>query len=170
MKTKDSFLRYATLESMETSEHLHSKINIHDTLQDKIAEKLTNAFGTTGFFVVHVVVFIVWITWNLLPQFHHFDPFPFIFLTVVTSIEAIFLAIIVLMSQNRDARIATTRSKLDFEIDVRSEAEITRIIMMLEEMQDHFNIQRTDDDDLRWMKKPTNIEDLQKKTEEYRDQ
>jgi uncharacterized membrane protein len=69
-----------------------------------------------------------------------FDPYPFMLLTTTISIEAIFLSIFVLMSQNRDQKMADLRSRLDFEVDFRSEQEITKMLQMLEEVQNHLGV------------------------------
>ena len=60
-----------------------------------------------------------------------FDPFPFGFLTLVVSLEAIFLSVFVLMSQNRMTRQADKRAHLDLQIDLLAEQELTTILHML---------------------------------------
>jgi uncharacterized membrane protein len=60
-----------------------------------------------------------------------FDPFPFPFLTLLVSLEAIFLSMFVLMSQNRMSRQADKRAHLDLQIDLLAEQELTTILRML---------------------------------------
>ena len=66
-------------------------------LSERVADALTLGFGSMVFLILNVVWFIVWIVINvgLIPSIEPFDPFPFGFLTMVVSLEAIALAIIV---------------------------------------------------------------------------
>src|SRR3989344_6237665 len=86
---------------------------------DKVADTLTAQFGTVWFLIWHAAFFAGWIEWNLgLLGLPIFDPFPFGLLTMVVSLEAIGLAITVLISQNRQNKLADMRQQMDFEIDV----------------------------------------------------
>ena len=79
---------------------------------EKLADRLTIAFGSMPFLLLNCLWFALWIVINvgLFPAIPIFDPFPFGFLTMIVSLEAIILAIIVLISQNRAARIADLNS------------------------------------------------------------
>ena len=152
-----------------TKEELLSTVHFKRSFFDDFSGWLTGFFGSSWFLLLNVIVFISWIGINLgLTPLPVFDPFPFLFLSMTVSLEAIVLAIIVLMSQNRDQRIDDIRSKLDFEIDYRGEREITKILFMLEEVQDHLGIKHEDDEDLRWMKKRTDLEALKQEAERDR--
>ena len=65
---------------------------------------------------------------------HPFDPYPFTFLTMVVSLEAIFLSIFVLISQNRMAHQADRRAHLDLQINLLAEQENTMMLRMLEKL------------------------------------
>ena len=139
-----------------------ARMKIRDSAGGKFADAMTRWFGTVWFLVVNAIVFLVWILvntgiWPIIPVF---DEFPFILLTMFVSLEAIFLTVIVLISQNRAGRIADMREDLDFEINVRSEEEITRIINMLDEIHDHLGLDSRDDEELTSMKKKTDITKL----------
>ncbi|HEY7634299.1 MAG TPA: DUF1003 domain-containing protein [Gemmatimonadales bacterium] len=76
-----------------------------------------------------------WVALNLaLPQAERIDPFPFPLLTLVLSVEAIFLAVFILMSQNRAARIRGKRSLLDLQLNLLAEQENTKMVEMLEQI------------------------------------
>ncbi|MDX3078567.1 DUF1003 domain-containing protein [Streptomyces sp. NPDC088354] len=98
-------------------------------LQDRVADVITRFAGSMGFVYVHVVWFTGWILANegLLGRAAVFDPFPFGLLTMVVSLEAIFLSTFVMVSQNRQAARDTIRADLDFETNVRSEVWSTHI-------------------------------------------
>ena len=100
---------------------------------DRMSDAITRVAGSSGFVSVHVLLFAVWIALNtgIIPAVPVFDPYPFSFLTLVVSLEAIFLSIFVLMSQNRAARLADRRAHLDLQIDLLAERELTAILHML---------------------------------------
>src|SRR6185295_3431503 len=99
---------------------------------DLVAETIANFCGSMTFVWVHVVWFGGWILINLVPGIPHIDPFPFTFLTLVVSLEAIFLSTFILISQNHDTRISERRNHLDLQINLLSEQENTRMIGMLQ--------------------------------------
>src|SRR6476661_5411677 len=77
------------------------------TFIEGLADGLNEIASSTPFLLIHVVWFLIWIPWNLgLFGLRPFDPFPFGLLTMVVSLEAIFLTIFVLMSQKRESAIA----------------------------------------------------------------
>ena len=137
-------------------------IKLEKSRMDKAADFMTAAFGTTTFLIANATFFLVWIIWNssIIPGVTAFDPFPFGFLTMVVSLEAIFLSIIVLISQNRASQISDMRQELDFEVNVRAEEEITRIIKMLDEIHDHLGLDPNDDPELTKMKQKIDITEL----------
>jgi len=84
---------------------------------------ITQFAGSMRFVYLHTVWFVVWILLNigLAGAALVFDGFPFGFLTMIVSLEAIFLSTFVMISQNRLATRADVRSELDFESNIRSE-------------------------------------------------
>lgn len=99
---------------------------------DLIAEAVARFCGSMTFVWVHVVWFGLWITLNLIPGVRHIDPFPFTFLTLVVSLEAIFLSTFILISQNHETKITERRNHLDLQINLLSEQENTKMIAMLQ--------------------------------------
>jgi uncharacterized membrane protein len=137
---------------------------------DKLADSLTSWFGTVTFLSANAVFFILWIVWNLgLFGTSRLDPFPFNLLTMVVSLEAIFLSTIVLISQNRQSRIAEIRQRMDFEIDIRAEDEITKILQLLAALHQHHGLKTEDDKELEEMLQKTDLrkieEEVKKKAE-----
>jgi uncharacterized membrane protein len=88
-------------------------------LQDRISDMITDFAGSMQFVYLHVVWFAVWTIGNLL--WWRFDPFPFGLLTLIVSLEAIFLSTFVMISQNRESARSDFRSEIDFETDMLSE-------------------------------------------------
>nr|WP_241757677.1 DUF1003 domain-containing protein [Streptomyces sp. WAC00263] len=93
------------------------------TSQDRLADAITSFAGTMRFVYLHAVWFTVWIVLNegLLGKAGVFDPYPFGLLTMIVSLEAIFLSTFVMVSQNRQAARENVRADLDFETNLRSE-------------------------------------------------
>ena len=91
--------------------------------QDRAADKITDFAGSLNFVYIHSAWFGVWVLINigLLGSALVFDKFPFGLLTMIVSLEAIFLSTFVMVSQNRQAARADIRSQLDFETNLRAE-------------------------------------------------
>ena len=89
--------------------------------QDVVADKVTSFAGSLNFVYLHAVWFGVWILDNV-GAFgtHRFDKFPFGLLTMIVSLEAIFLSTFVMVSQNRQAKRSEVRSQVDFESNLQS--------------------------------------------------
>ena len=110
------------------------------TPTDRAVDGITAFCGSMSFIWVHAAWFGIWIALSLVPGVKHFDPYPFQLLTLVVSLEAIFLSTFILISQNRQNRLAERRSHLDLQINLLSEQENTKMLMMLEAIVHHFNI------------------------------
>ena len=91
--------------------------------QDRVADRVTAFAGSLRFIYIHAAWFAVWIAINVgaIGTGREFDKFPFGLLTMIVSLEAIFLATFVMVTQNRQGRRADIRSELDFETNLRSE-------------------------------------------------
>ena len=91
--------------------------------QDKVADEITSFAGSLKFVYLHSVWFFVWIVVNagVIGASAEFDKFPYGLLTMIVSLEAIFLSTFVMVSQNRQAARADIRADLDFETNLRSE-------------------------------------------------
>ena len=91
--------------------------------QDLVADKVTTFAGSLKFVYMHAAWFGAWIAINVghAGLNHEFDKFPFGLLTMIVSLEAIFLSTFVMVTQNRQAERSDVRSQLDFETNLRSE-------------------------------------------------
>ena len=87
---------------------------------DKVADKLTQIAGSWGFIICFTLFLIIWILLNLF-AFRNLDPYPFILLNLVLSCIAALQAPIIMMSQNRQAKKDSLRSKNDYKTDLKSE-------------------------------------------------
>jgi len=99
------------------------------SIGDRLADRLTTGIGTMRFVYANAVWFGVWIAVNtgLIPGLAPFDPFPFGLLTMIVSLEAIFLSLFVLISQNRSNAKDRLRSELDYRVNLKAELEIGQL-------------------------------------------
>jgi len=106
------------------------------TLTDRISDAVTRFAGSGAFVLFHVLWFTLWLFANTgrVPDVQPFDPFPFTFLTMIVSLEAIFLSIFVLISQNRMARHTDRRAHLDLQVNLLAEQEMTMVLKMLQRL------------------------------------
>ena len=114
----------------------------------RIADKLTAFCGSTPFLIFHIIFFTAWVTINsgFFPRLLTYDPFPYGLLTMIVSLEAIFLTIFVLVSQNRSAHINTVREEVHMKVNLIAEEEITKILQVLAEMRKHMGIKKEDEE------------------------
>lgn len=102
------------------------------TIGEKIAEVIAAFCGSMVFVYVHIVWFTIWILLNSVFVFAQFDPFPYTFLTLVVSLEAIFLSTFILISQNHETRLTERRNHLDLQINMLAEQENTKMLDLLQ--------------------------------------
>ena len=147
--------------NIRTIIRLRHKAALERSLQDRIADAVTAFSGQTLFVYLHVVWFFFWILVNegyfgVKP----FDPFPYGLLTMIVSLEAIFLSAFVLISQNRLAEQAERRADLDLHIGLLTEHELTRALRMLDAIQHKLGIAMDDDHELADLEMETKPEDV----------
>jgi uncharacterized membrane protein len=112
------------------------------SLAERLGDAVSRLLGSNIFLILHLVWFGLWVLagLDLISGLPTFDPFPFAFLTLVVSLEAIFLSIFVLISQNRMARLADRRAHLDLQVNIMAEQEITTILKLVQEVRSHLGI------------------------------
>ena len=150
-----------------TIKTFEAKVNNNRTVFEKIADALTSRLGSMPFLFLNLIWFSLWILINtgLLPVMEPFDPFPFGLLTMIVSLEAIFLAIIVLISQNRAAKIDDIRDEIDLHITTVSEEEITKMMELQVMILEKNGIDVSKDKELQEMLQSTDQERIEKKIE-----
>ena len=119
-----------------------AEVQRHDdeqrTLTDRAADRITLFSGSMAFVYLHVVWFGVWIVLNvgLFARFglRAFDEFPFGLLTMIVSLEAIFLSTFVLISQNRMARASEKRAELELQVNMLAEQKAAKTLEMLDHL------------------------------------
>src|SRR3569623_1268528 len=130
-------------------------------VQDRLADHITSFSGRMAFVYFHIAGFGVWILINATPfGLRPLDPYPYGLLTMIVSLEAIFLSAFVLISQNRLSAEAERRAELDLHIGLLAESELTRILQMLDEIQQKLGIDNGHDSELADLEQETKPEDV----------
>ena len=133
------------------------------TAIEKFANQLTTIASSTPFLLLHIVWFLIWITWNVgLLHYERFDPFPFGLLTMVVSLEAIFLSIFVLMAQTRESAIAELREEVTLQVNLRMEEEVTKTLQLVSGLYRRMGYELADDPELREMLQPLDAAAIEK--------
>ncbi len=114
-----------------TAIDIDKRLEENKTFGDKIAEKITNTVGSWKFIICFLLFLISWIILNL--YFIKIDQYPFILLNLLLSSLATIQAPIIMMSQNREAKKESIRSKNDYKTDLKSE-------LLLEELHHKIDI------------------------------
>ncbi|MBI4087063.1 DUF1003 domain-containing protein [Candidatus Kaiserbacteria bacterium] len=166
-RTKNIPPASGTLRTRNVVRSFKAKANERRSLIDKIADSLTGIFGTISFLCLNALFFMLWIASNigLFSDVPLFDPFPFGLLTMIVSLEAIFLAIIVLISQNREAKVAELREEVELYINTYAEREITKLIYLQTLLLKKNGIDISTDADVGQMLKELESDEIEKELE-----
>src|SRR5678816_2797640 len=160
----------ATLEeNVETIKRWERTILLARSKAEQVSDWIACTAGSGPVLVLHVAWFGAWVTVNVgaIRVIRPFDPFPFPFLTMTVSLEAIFLALFVLASQNRLARQTDKRSHLNLQIDLLAEREMTAVLQLLQDIARHLAVQTTvTHEQLRDLMKKTDVRRLTNRMEE----
>jgi len=152
----------------QTDKELKSSLNFTKTKTDRLAVFIIEILGSMAFLVTCLLVFVLWICWNvnLFPGLRPFDPFPFPILEMAVSLFAIVLSVSVLINQNRQGRIDKISHQVEFEVNVRAENEITKALKMLHEIHQHLGLATKKDEELEEMKEQIDITEIHQKLDE----
>lgn len=155
-----------TRENVQAMRRLEELAVAKRSLADRVAEFVARFCGSITFVWIHALLFTAWIGWNALPGLAHFDPYPFTFLTLCVSLEAIFLSSFILISQNYEMRITERRSRLDLQINLLSEQENTKMLQLLDRMARKMGLYEDDDPEIEALEQATRPETLARQIED----
>jgi uncharacterized membrane protein len=159
-----------TRENVQAMHRLDELAVAKQSTADRVAEFVAQFCGSITFVWIHAGLFGAWIAWNVLPGLPHFDPYPFTFLTLCVSLEAIFLSSFILISQNYEMRISDRRNRLDLQINLLAEQENTKMLQMLSRISKHIGLGDEDDPEIRALEEATRPETLARQIEDaYRE-
>ena len=149
-----------TRDNVESMRRVEAQAMDRRSRADRIAAFVATFCGSMPFVWLHVLIFGAWLAWNSWPGLRHFDPYPYTFLTLVVSLEAIFLSAFILISQNYELRISDRRNQLDLQINLLTEQENTKMLQLLEQIAAKLGVDVSTDAELRFLKQVTHPERL----------
>jgi uncharacterized membrane protein len=133
------------------------------TVMQAIADRLNDIAASPRFLAFHALWFTAWILWNSgAIGLEPFDPYPFGFLTLVVSLEAIFLAIFILMAQKRESAIAELREELGLQVNLRIEEEVTKTLQLVTGLYTRLGHVTGEDPELHEMLGPLDIASIER--------
>jgi uncharacterized membrane protein len=162
---RSAYHKPRTVEDM-TERNVQTIVQLEETARanrsgsDRIAGAIAKFCGSMPFVWAHVILFAAWLILNIIPGVDHFDPFPFTFLTLIVSLEAIFLSTFILISQNLEMRLSDRRNQLDLQINLLTEQENTKMLTLLERIAKRVGAKTDDDPTLQVLEQATRPERL----------
>jgi uncharacterized membrane protein len=149
--------------SSQLRKSLKARTNAERKFSERAADWMTSQFGSVLFLVANLVFFVIWIMGNVgvFGSSEVIDPYPFGLLTLVVSLEAIVLSIVVIISQNRQARVADLREEVDFYINLVAEREVTKILSLLGMLLKKQGVDLTNDPEVKKMMEPISAEEIE---------
>ena len=164
---RESSYRHASSVEELTKRNVETILRLEEATKGKrdrferAADAITNLSGSMRFVVFHVIWFGLWIIWNTaLPVRWRLDPFPFSFLTLVVSLEAIFLSTFILISQKRETALNERRAQLDLQVNLLSEQENTKMLEMLEKIGKRLGVDMHNDPEVAALEEATRPQEL----------
>jgi uncharacterized membrane protein len=122
---------------------------------DWVADRIASWVGSWTFIIVQTAIVVVWIVLNLEAWIGHWDPYPFILLNLALGIQAAYAAPILMISQNRQARLNERRNHLDLQINMLAEQETTEILRLLRLLCEHSGLRLNEVDDQKLLDQKT---------------
>ncbi|MDY0088466.1 MAG: DUF1003 domain-containing protein [Coriobacteriia bacterium] len=106
------------------------------TIGQQVADKTALTIGSWAFIIAQTVAVAVWVVVNLTAYIRGWDPYPFILLNLMFSVQAAYAAPIIMMSQNRQAERDRVQAQQDLETNIKAELEIEDVQERLSRMED----------------------------------
>jgi len=122
---------------------------------ERIADQIATWVGSWTFIVAQSFILVLWIILNLIAWTNHWDPYPFILLNLALSFQSAYAAPILMISQNRQAKLNERRNHLDLQINMLAEQETTEILRLLRLLCEHSGLRLTEIDGRRGLEQET---------------
>lgn len=133
---------------------------------DRAASFVAGVCGSIYFVLAHALLFGGWIVFNSLPGLPHFDPFPFTLLTMIGSLEAIFLTSFILIAQNYAMRVSERRAQLGLQVNLLAEQEATKTLQLLDDIAKAVGASKGHDPEVAALAEATRLDTLAREIDE----
>ncbi len=102
----------------------HQKHSDQLTFGQKVADRVASGMGSWTFIILQTIAVMCWVTLNIIAFVQHWDPYPFILLNLLFSVQAAYAAPIIMMAQNRQAERDRIQAEADYETNIKAKSEI----------------------------------------------
>jgi uncharacterized membrane protein len=120
---------------MENRKTWHEQHETTCSRGDRLADKVTNAMGSWRFIIIQTTVVLVWVGINLLAYLSHWDPYPFILLNLLFSVQSAYAAPVIMMAQNRQGERDRIQARDDYETNLEAKREIEELQIRLNRIE-----------------------------------
>jgi uncharacterized membrane protein len=153
-------LHELTQRNVELIGHMEKESEAHRTFGERAADSFAATVGSWTFLIAQTIVLGAWIALNVVAWSLRWDPYPFILLNLVLSFQAAYAAPIIMMSQNRQARLSERRNHLDLQINLLAEQETTEILRLLRKLCVRSGVSLQGEGDIKAMAQATHPQEL----------
>jgi uncharacterized membrane protein len=153
-------LNELTQRNVELIGRMEKESEAQRTFGARAADVFTAAVGSWTFLIAQTAILAAWIAVNLVAWAYRWDPYPFILLNLVLSFQAAYATPIIMMSQNRQARLSERRNHLDLQINLLAEQETTEILRLLRKLCAKSGVSLEGEVDVRALAQATSPQDL----------
>ena len=155
-----------TRRNLRTVRELEAIAAADPSFADRVAAAVARFCGSIYFVLAHAVIFGAWIAVNSIPGLPHWDPYPYTFLTMWASMESIFIASFILISQNYSMRSSERRDQLELQVNLLAEQEATKTLQLLEEIARTVGTKRAHDPEVAALAEATRLDSLARQIED----
>lgn len=155
-----------TRRNVRTVRELEALAVAQPSVADRIASFVARFAGSIWFAVVHLVLVVAWIAINTIPGLPHWDPYPYTLLTMWASLEGVFIASFILISQNYAMRLSERRAQLDLQVNLLAEQETTKALELLNEIARQVGARSGDDREVQALAEATRLDAVAKQIDE----
>ncbi len=142
---KNGTIQDITRKNIDTIARVEEIAQKERTFGERVADKVAAVIGSWTFIITQSAILACWVALNIVGWVQHWDPYPFILLNLALSFQAAYASPIIMMSQNRQARLFERRNHLDLQINLLSEQENTEMLRLLRKLCEHANISIDDE-------------------------
>ena len=169
MKSEFKSIDAQSKQSIKAVSDLEHQALARRTAAETFSDFVVSQGGRPWVIVLHTLWFGVWILWNSarIPGLRVFDPFPYMGLTTIVSLEAIFLSLFILASQNRATRHADERAHLDLQINLMAEREATKMLRLLQALCAYHGLAEAADSEVDEMLRETEPASIARELEKH---
>jgi uncharacterized membrane protein len=133
-----------TRKNVEMIAKIEAAATMNRTVGQRLVDRFAALIGSWTFIVAQIIAFSCWIALNVAAWCRHWDPYPFILLDVVLTFQAALAMPVLMMSQNRQARLSEQRNHLDLQINLLAEQENTETLILLRKLCDKWGVELDD--------------------------